>query len=107
MKTKTLALSVMLSLFSYALLAQKDSIPKKDSIPSKDTTKITNAVAFNFSNVAQRDTVPKTDSVPKKDSSTAFNFSSSNHLMAINFARRDTVPSDKWNSHYTLIINSQ
>ena len=59
MKTKTLALAFILSLSGYAVLAQTDSIPKKDSIPSTDTTKISNAMAFNYSNVAQRDSVPK------------------------------------------------
>ncbi len=91
MKTKTLALSLMLSLCGYATMAQTDSIPKKDTIPSNDTTKISNGTAFIFSNVAQRDTVPKTDSVPKKDTSTAFNFTKPD-ISTFSFAVRDTVP---------------
>ena len=90
MKTKTLALSLVLYFFGFTVMAQTDSIPKKDTIPSNDTTKISNSTVFNFSFVPQKDTIPKTDSVPKKDSSMVFNWRTSQ----INFySEMDTVPS--------------
>jgi hypothetical protein len=103
MKTKTLALALMLSLGGYAAMAQNDSIPKKDSIPSNDTTKVSNLMAFNSFAMSQRDTVPKTDSVPKKDSSTAFNF----HNKGLNFfAQNDTIPKkDTTKTDTSLVLN--
>jgi hypothetical protein len=110
MKTKTLALALMLSLGGYAVMAQNDSLPQKDSIPSKDTipspdtAKITKSTAFNFMLVQVRDTVPKSDSMPApKDSSTAFNF----HNKSLNFfAQNDTIPKkDTTKTDTSLVLN--
>ena len=103
MKTKTLALALMLTLGGYAAMAQNDSIPKKDSIPSNDTTKVSNLMAFNSFALSQRDTVPKTDSVPKKDSSMAFNFNSSRLDL---ISQRDSVPTkDTTKTDTSLVFN--
>ncbi len=95
MKTKTVAVSLMLTFTSCALFAQTDTLPKKDSIPKTDSipkkkSSVTinpnvneNLTAFNFSTIVKNDTVPgrkdsipiPADSIPKKDSTASLNSS--------------------------------
>ena len=105
MKTKTIALSLILSFGSFGLFAQTDTIPQKDSIPfpkdtmtTIDTSQIsiaTNANANLIAFTAVRDTVPTadttgTDTTTTTDSTMAFNNANAN-FVAFNFVR-DTVP---------------
>lgn len=58
MKTKTVAISLMLTFTTCALFAQTDTIPKKDTIPNKkDTIHKTDGTGFLNRNVKENSTV--------------------------------------------------
>ena len=58
MKTKTVAISLMLTFTTCALFAQTDTIPKKDTIPNKkDTIHKTDGTASLNRNVKENSTV--------------------------------------------------
>lgn len=108
MKTKTLALSFILSMTGFAVFAQTDSmppmpkdttVPTTDSIPKKDSSLALNYGHYHLNNfnVIVRDTVPPTDTVPstdttKKDSSLVYYNAQNNRLIAYSSLQRDTIP---------------